>query len=345
VDVSEFHVRKIVRRLQLDLEIDNGFLAKIPWLCTQCSRCRELCDQNLDLPDMIMALRQVAIEQGLVPEAAGKVSNAIRETGSPYKSLTRTKSSWINDSVNITPDAETLCWIGCTPSIMSQNIARATASVADKLGGGFRVLTEEPCCGEPLLSLGLMDEATEAAERAVEALRSATASGVTKIVTSCAGCFNTFTNSYPKELGVEVTGAEIMHLSQYLGQLSDKKLELKEPLTVTYHDPCSLGRNCGVYDAPRELLKSIEGLTLTEMNPSREQTMCCGGGGGVWSVNRNMAMEIASKKLERSTLGFETDAVVTSCPMCYNNFRYTVKRNKLPLRVYELSEIVAMALE
>jgi Fe-S oxidoreductase len=227
---------------------------------------------------------------------------------------------------------------------MSQNIARATALVVDKIGGGFRVLEEEPCCGEPLVALGLMDEAAESAEKAVEALRSAVTSGVTRIVTSCAGCYNTFTHSYPETLGKAIEGVEIMHLAQYLGQISDKKLELEEPLTITYHDPCSLGRHAGVYDAPREVLQSIEGLELKEMDPSREETMCCGGGGGVWSVNRKLAMEMASNKLEKSMRGLEADAIVTSCPMCYNNFRYTLKRGKSPMRVYELSEIVAMAL-
>jgi Fe-S oxidoreductase len=339
--VSDFNVRKIVRRLQLDRETDNGFLETIPWLCTQCSRCRTFCNDGLDLPDLVMALRRVALEKDLAPEAAGELWAAVKETGSPYKSMTRTKSSWIDDSVEVTSDAETLCWLGCTPSIMSQNIARATAAVMGELSGGFKILEDEPCCGEPLVALGLMDEAKETGEKAVEAIRS---SGVRRIVTSCAGCYHTLKHTYPTKLGIEFPDLEVLHLSQYVGEMEDKKLELEDPLRVTYHDPCSLGRHSGVYDAPREILSSIEGLELLEMDPTREETECCGGGGGLWSVDRKMAMEMASRKLARGLAGLDVDAIVTTCPMCYNNFRYTLKKMKSPVQVYELSEIIAMAL-
>jgi Fe-S oxidoreductase len=339
--VSDFNIRKIIRCLQLDLEIDDGFLETIPWLCTQCSRCRVFCNDGLDLPDLISALRQIALEKGLAPQAAGRLWTAVKETGSPYRSLTRKKSSWIDDRVRIAPDAETLCWFGCTARIMTQNIARATAMVMSRLGGGFKILESEPCCGEPLVALGLMKEAKEAGEKAVEAIRT---SGVRRIVTPCAGCYYTFKSTYPTKLGLELNDVDILHLSQLLGEEAGHKLALEEPMSVTYHDPCSLGRHAGVYEAPREVLESVEGLELEEMDPTKEKSQCCGGGGGVWSVDRKMAMEMASRKLVRGLGNIEVDAIVTTCPMCYNNFRYTLKNMKSPVRVYELSEIVAMAI-
>jgi Fe-S oxidoreductase len=341
-DVSDYHIRKIVRRLQLDMETGKEFLEKMPWLCTQCGRCHVLCNEGLEIPELIMALRVLALDEGLGPEVAKQVSEAIRETSSPYKSLTRTKSSWVDDTVKVDPDSETLYWVGCTPSIMSQNIARATAKILDKIGGGFRLLDNEPCCGEPLITLGLVEEAKEVAGRVVEAIK---ASGAKRIVTSCSGCYNTFKNLYPKKLGMEIPGVEILHVSQLLEKIEGKDLKLKEPVRIVYHDPCSLGRHSGVYDPPRELLKSIEGVELVEMDPTRELSICCGGGGGLWSLNRQMAMEIASRKLEKSLRNVEADAIVTCCPVCYNNFRYTLKKAKSPLKVYELAEIVAMALE
>lgn len=343
VDVSDFNIRRVVRRLQLDRETDNGFLETIPWLCTQCSRCEEICTEELSLPEMILALRRLALEQGLAPQTIGAVASSVKETGSPYKSMTRSKSSW-QESVKLSPDSEVLCWMGCTASVMSPNIAQATSSLLNEIGGGFRALADEPCCGEPLVALGLMDEAREVAEQAVKVIRSAVASGVRKLVTSCAGCYHTFTRSYPDKLGIEIPDVEVLHLSQFLEPMVESELELKTPLRVTYHDPCSLGRGSEVYDPPRQLLQSIKGLELEEMGPTREKTLCCGGGGGVWSLNRQMAMEIASRKLAVSTAGIDVEAVVTTCPMCYNNFRYTVKKEKSPLRVYELSELVAMGL-
>jgi Fe-S oxidoreductase len=333
-----------VRRLQLDRETDGDFLKTIPWLCSQCSRCEEICTEELSLPDLILALRKLALERGVAPETVRTVAATVRETGSPYQSLTRSKSSW-QESAKLTSDSEVLCWMGCTASIMSPNIAQTTAKVLDELGGGFRALTDEPCCGEPLVALGMIDEAKEVAAKAVEAIQTAAASGVSKLVTSCAGCYHTFTHSYPEKLGIEIADVEILHLSQLLGSsIEESNLQLQSPMKVTYHDPCSLGRGSQVYDPPRQVLQSIGGLELEEMDPTREKTLCCGGGGGVWSLDRRMAMEIASRKLAVSTGGVDLQAVVTTCPMCYNNFRYTLKKDKSPLRVYELSQIVAMGL-
>jgi Fe-S oxidoreductase len=341
--VSDFNIRRIVKRLQLDRETDRDFLKTIPWLCTQCSRCEEICTEELGLPDLILALRKLALERGVAPETVGTVAATVRETGSPYQSLTRNKSSW-QENASIAPDSEVLCWMGCTASIMSPNIAQATAKVLGEIGGGFRALADEPCCGEPLVALGLMEEAREVAAKAVEAIQTAAASGVRKLVTSCAGCYHTFTRSYPEKLGIEIADVEILHLSQFLGSIEENNLQLQSPLRVTYHDPCSLGRGSKVYDPPRQTLRSIGGLTLEEMDPTREKTLCCGGGGGIWSLDSRMAMEIASRNLAVSTGGRDLQAVVTTCPMCYNNFRYTLKKDKSPLRVYELSQIVAMSL-
>ena len=134
-EVSDFNIRRIVRRLQLDREADNGFLSTLPWLCTQCSRCHVLCTEGLELPEMIMALRRLAVEEGHAPEAARQIWTAVKETGSPYRSSTRTKSSWIDEQVRVTADSEILCWLGCTPSILSPNIARATARGTELMPG------------------------------------------------------------------------------------------------------------------------------------------------------------------------------------------------------------------
>ena len=447
--VTDFHIRRMVRRLQLGLTSDPGFLGQIPWLCTQCDRCEVLCTEGLDLPDLVLALRRLALAEGHAPEVVTQTGQTILDTGSPYQSLTRTKASWLDDSIRPNDDAEVLYWVGCTPSMMSHKLARATAKVLQEVGDGFRLLPEEPCCGEPLSVLGLDEEAKETAKRTLDAIRE---TGVKKVVVSCAGCFNAFTNLYHNRMGLDLGDIEILHLSQYLMESGDENeapeqgsgsdgsqplpppgmgpglpriagpvplaatgpqppaatgpqppasadastlptpmprptstptptpalrpkliLKLPEPMRVTYHDPCSLGREAGVYDEPRALLRTIEGLELVEMDPAGEKAMCCGGGGGMWAHQREKAMEIAAKKLElclpRSTTNGAkagdddreangpsertnassaheagVDAIVTPCPMCCNNFRYTLRKMRSKVKVLELAQVVEMAL-
>ena len=417
-EVTDFHIRRMVRRLQLGLASDPGFLGQVPWLCTQCDRCEVLCTEGLDLPDLVLALRKVALEEGHAPEVVNQTGQTILDTGSPYQSLTRTKASWLDDSIRPNEDAETLYWVGCTPSMMSHRLARATAKVLQNVGDGFRLLPEEPCCGEPLSVLGLDEAAREIATRTLDAFREA---GVKKVVVSCAGRFNAFTNLYPNRMGLDLGDIEVLHLSQYLLENGDAQeasedepisadtqpspppavgsvppavaessttpppatkidLALPEPMRVTYHDPCSLGREAGVYDEPREVLRAIEGLELVEMDPTGEKAMCCGGGGGMWAHQREKAMEIARRKLElclprpitydakaedddqenngpseptnaspanavgaMDAMG-EVDAIVTPCPMCCNNFRYTLRKMKSKVKIFELAQIVEMAL-
>ncbi len=116
-------------------------------------------------------------------------------------------------------------------------------------------------------------------------------------------------------------------------------------MKVTYHDPCTLGRHAGIYEEPRKVLERIEGLELIEMDRNREFTSCCGGGGGLPSLNQKMPMEIAEKKLLREVLPLDVDALVTSCPMCYMNFKFTATKYKIPLKIFDLSEIVEMCVQ
>ncbi len=369
-DVSEFHIRRLVRRLQLGIHNDSDFLSRIPWLCTQCARCELLCSEGLGLPELILTLRKSAIEQELSPNSARQLVEAIETGDSPY-TTGKAKSAWADDLVKVDPEAELLYWVGCSPSMRSWNLARATAKVLDRLCGGFRLLEHEPCCGEPLYVLGQMDEVRATAEKTIAALK---ASGVKRIVTSCAGCFNSFSNIYPEKLGLDMEGLEIYHTSQLLAEMAEltefaqpneqyerserserderdelptkqtKTLKLAKPLKATYHDPCSLGRHAGVYDAPRQVLNCIDGLEFVELDPTRERSLCCGGGGGLWSAEHKLSLEIARNSIERS-LPEGTEALVTCCPMCYNTFRLALRRARSPVKVYELVELVAMALD
>ena len=113
-------------------------------------------------------------------------------------------------------------------------------------------------------------------------------------------------------------------------------------MTLTYHDPCSLGRHSKVYDAPRKVLESIEGLNFVELDRARECARCCGGGGGVQSLDYKMAMEIANNMFANEILPLGVEGLVTCCPSCFLNFKRTALKNKIPIKIYDLSEVAAL---
>jgi heterodisulfide reductase subunit D len=340
-EVSEFNIRKLVRYLQLELHEEKEFLARYPWLCTLCYRCKELCTEGLEIPRLVTALRELALEKKTAPKGVQEVLNLIKSNNSPYKITGKTKTSRIDPPLQPSEGAETLFWMGCTPSIRVPNIVSATAEMLKKVGDGYKIFEKELCCGEPLICLGVIKEAKDIALKVKDAIENA---NVKQLVAPCSGCYNAFTRLYPEVLDVEISGVEVLHSSQFLERnLSGFKLE--EPMTITYHDPCTLGRHAGVYEEPRALLESIEGITLVEMDKNRQFSTCCGGGGGLPSIDPKMVMEIAYRKLEREVVPLGVDALVTACPMCHLNFKFTSLKKKMPLKVYDLNEIAIMSLK
>lgn len=339
--LGNLNIRRLIRYVQLNLYEREDVLAKHPWLCTLCSRCQSLCKKGLEIPRMVMALRRVAVERRAAPPAVYEVSGAIEKSGSPYRSLTRSKGSWIGEAgTRASPDSKLLYWAGCTASFRAAEVARASVEALSKLGLGFKLLADEPCCGEPLIELGLIEEARQAASRAARAIEEA---GVERVVTSCSGCYYAFTRLYPEVLGVRLAGVEVLHMSQLLDRYIKAPLKLREGLALTYHDPCTLGRALGVYEEPRRVLSSIEGVKLVELPMNRREASCCGGGGGLWMLNYEVASKVAYRKLVEEVAPLGVQGLVTCCPMCYMNFSLAARRGRLPIRVYDISSIVSMS--
>jgi Fe-S oxidoreductase len=339
-EVSNFNIRKLVRNLQLELHEDKEFLGRCPWVCTLCFRCKELCFEGLEIPKLVWALREHAVKNDSAPKTVGDLYETVKSNNGPYELKGKEKSFRIKPPLESTKDSKILFWQGCTPSIKAPNIINATAEVLNKSGHKFKVLKDEACCGAPLICLGLFDEAREIARKVVKEIQD---SGVEKVIAPCSGCYNAFTKLYPEMLGVELSGLEVLHSTQFF-EKNLSGLKLQEPMRITYHDPCTLGRHAGIYEEPRKVLESIEGLTLVEMDRNREFSACCGGGGGLPTIDQKMPGKIALRKIERDVLPLEVDALVSSCPMCYMNFKFTTIKNKIPLKIYDLSEIVLMGM-
>ncbi|WP_407411244.1 (Fe-S)-binding protein [Methanobrevibacter sp.] len=193
---------------------------------------------------------------------------------------------------------------GCTAREKQTGIAEATERILKIAGVDFHTLDDEKCCGSVLLRTGFIDEASEQIKKNTEILKGQ------KIITSCAGCYKTLKEDYD--------GLDVIHISQLLNDLiSQGKLDLsKKDLDVTYHDSCHLGRHCNVFDEPRNVIKSV--ANLVEMDNIRENSLCCGAGGGVKSAYPEIATQMAASRLEQAKqTGCET--LVTPCPFCKLN--------------------------
>jgi Fe-S oxidoreductase len=227
---------------------------------------------------------------------------------------------------------------------------------------------EETCCGGRAYDLGYMGELTKYAENNVEMLKT---SGVKTVVTSCSDCYHAFKVLYDK---VGLKGdLEVLHITEYLERLiQEGKLKPNKEVatTVTYHDPCHLGRlgepwihwdgkikveldmriqhepkktfrrgTNGVYEPPRNVLKSIPGLRLVEMFRTKEYTWCCGAGGGVIDAYPDFSIWTAIERIKEAR-DTGAEALVTACPWCIRNFKDAVKETGDTLKVYDVVELV-----
>jgi len=333
--VRNFSMRKIVRQATFGMtEIENEDI----WLCTTCGRCPQQCPRDVKQIDSVVALRRVATEYGVFPKSVVPVRTirgSLVGEGNTLGAERVKRGEWAKGlSVNaFSEGTDILYFPGCYPSYdpRLKKVAAATAKILNKAGVDFGILGEkENCCGESIRKTG--DE--ELFKRlARENIKTFIDKGVKKILVSSPHCYHTFKNEYP-EFMVEF---EVMHITQYLFQLiREGRLELSNEYKkrITYHDPCYLGRHNGIYDEPREVLNKVPGLELIEMPDSREDSLCCGGGGGrVW-METEKGERFSDLRIEQA-MGVGAEVLVTACPYCITMF----EDSRLTMDVAEKMEI------
>jgi len=340
--VRTFSMRKIVRQATFGMtEIESEDI----WLCTTCGKCVQQCPRDVQQIESGVALRRIATEYGIFPESVQPIRTvraSLVAEGNPLSEERKHRADWAEGlSVKtFTERMEILYFPGCYPSHdpRLKKVARATANILNRAGVNFGILGEkENCCGESIRKTG--DE--ELFKRlAKENIKTFIDNGVKKILVSSPHCYHTFKNEYPEFM----VDFEVVHSSQYLFELIDEgRLELTKEYrkNVTYHDPCYLGRHNGIYDEPREILKNIPGLELDEMPESRENSLCCGGGGGRIWMETPKAERFSDLRLEQA-IGIGAKVLVTACPYCITNFeesRINLEDEKV-LEIKDVTEII-----
>ncbi len=318
--VRNFSMRKLVREAAFGLNEVEG---EDIWRCTTCGTCPSQCPRGVGQIDISTALRRVATEYELFPPSVRSARTArasLISEGNPIQGDRKKRADWAKDlSVKTYEEGmEALYFVGCYLSYdpRMKKVATATAKILNKAGVEYGILgSQENCCGESIRKTG-SEEVFKRLAR--ENIKTFIDKGVKKVIVSSPHCYHTFKNEYPEFM----VNFEVIHINQYMLELiSDGRLELKSelPKKVTYHDPCYLGRHNRIYDEPRDVLKKIPGLELVEMEATRKNSLCCGGGGGRIWMDTPREERFSDIRLDQAK---ETGAEIlaTSCPYCITNF-------------------------
>jgi len=324
-------------------------LAKVLYECTLCANCRQQCGAKdpdtgrprIDVPAITKAMRADLFAAGVeVPEGVKKFGENIERTYNILGAPMEERAGWLSPDIEVTPDANVVYFPGCLTAYRAPEVAQATARILNKAGIQFSILgAEEYCCGDPLIMTGQLQLARGVARHNYELLKNKS------IITTCAGCYRTFREEYPKLLGKEFRLRSRHMVGVLVELIGAGKIKFNGAIKgkVTYHDPCELGRELGVYDQPRQVIRSIPGIELVEMYRRRENAWCCGGGGGLKAVNPEMALEIAQDRVEEA-LATGAQWIVSACPSCKTNIRDAIQATGAELQVMDITELVAASL-
>ncbi|PWI46675.1 hypothetical protein CEE45_15550, partial [Candidatus Heimdallarchaeota archaeon B3_Heim] len=260
-----------------DLETSKK-LIDILYTCSECGNCFSESSKQSDFHKAIFHVRNIIAEKKLGPDIFQTTAFNISRTGDPAATPSEKRFTWLNNitNKNFSENPDILYWVGCMVSNRTPKTALAFYTILKEVQANFTMLGEdEGCCGYVLFSSGLWNEAKIIAKEIIQKIEK---TGVEKVITPCAGCFYTFTKLFPEIFNLNIP-CEVLHSTQYIkNKIETKELRLN-PLNakITYHDPCSLGRHCGIYNTPREILEAIPDLQLTEMTFNRSHARCCGG--------------------------------------------------------------------
>jgi Fe-S oxidoreductase len=349
-------------------------LLDIVYNCQLCGACGVSCNYAMDMEVLqpITEFRIKCVADGKTHPALDKAIANLNKQGSLVPGAKSKRGEWasgLNIKDATKEKVDVLFYAGCLTSFDKnmQKLAKSTAKILQKAGVNFGIFgNNETCCGGRAYQMGYTDAFMDKAKKNMEMIKKA---GVKTLVTGCADGFHAFKVLYDK-YGIK-GDLEVLHISEYIDKLiRDGKLTTRRKvnMTVTYHDPCRLGRlgepwvhwegkkipgdrfvfdppkpyrrgTNGVYEPPRDTLKAIPGLKLTEMIRIKEYSWCCGAGGGVIESNPDFAKWTAKDRIgEAVSTGAE--AIVTACPWCEKTLNEAIKDSGGNMKVYDIVEIV-----
>ncbi len=315
------------------------------WQCTTCAACMEACPVFIEqMPKIVDMRRYLVMEEAEFPDSMQAAIMSLEKRGHPYSGTQATRLDW-TEGLNVkhlseTKEAEVLLWVGCGGALIERNqrVTRATAQLLEQAGVRFAIMgREEKCSGDPARRIGNEFLFETLAKENVGNLNKYQ---VKKVITACPHCFNTFKHEYPQYGGK----FEVYHHSEYLARLvAEGKLKPLVGLDkkITFHDPCYLGRQNGVYDAPRELVQISSRQSSIEMERSRNKSFCCGGGGGMSFVDEPADQRVNQERAQEA-IDTGADILAVGCPFCMTMMEdgINARKGERDVKVLDVSELL-----
>jgi|Deesub1362B_J571_1020462.scaffolds.fasta_scaffold00075_67 Fe-S oxidoreductase len=335
VSKSSFNLRKIV----MDFVLDGKDFDSSIWDCTTCFACQTRCPREIPLTDVIVDSRRKLVESGRTPPEVRDIFISIQKFRNPFGVPSQERKSWLRKLKvekgipDISDGVEYFWFIGCFNSVdpRSRMVVEKVADIFNEIGINYGISESEGCCGNDVYAMGEEGLFELLKEENTKFLRE---NGIRKIITTSPHCYNAFKNYY-SSLQV-YTPVDIVHSA-----ILDEELKFKYDVTysVTYHDPCFLGRYNGVYEKPREVLKAIYNIEIIEMQRTRENSFCCGGGSG------NFMRTGSKPNVQRAKEAIRTSAEIlaVSCPLCMNMLNDGVKSLNSEMKVMDVMELIHKA--
>ncbi len=319
----EFNPRLIIQRRLNRQNGPDGETASVIdetiWSCLDCRMCVERCNYQVKFPEFITALRAEAVDRGVRVQCShgGALQSAMHMMAG--KGLKQERLAWLPDDIILTEQSETRFFVGCAPyfdvifgDIGVKTLEGVTGALRllNKSGIPFNLLANERCCGRDLLLQGDRDGFEALAKMNLAEFNR---HGVKKIITYCPECYTCLKNEYPKVSGN--SAIQVVSLVEVLAPLAQENKLNPGSLNkkVTYHDPCTLGRGFRLFDEPRQLLRSLAGVQISEMENNRENALCCGA--NPWANCNIVNRQVQGQRLAQAE-ATGAEILVTACPKC-----------------------------
>lgn len=333
---------------QRNKELPPNYLNSI-FQCTLCGRCGIDCSVEIKSPQIWIDLRSQLISQGFELESLKALTASLKESYNIASRPNEQRANWarrlkLRNKLERREGAKVVYFVGCITSFypMVQDIARSFIQILDLAGIDFSILGgEEWCCGYPLLSAGHREEAGRFIKHNVDKVKEI---GAECVVVTCPGCYRMWKDEYQNIIG-QKPPFDVFHSTEFLARLIEQgKIKFKGlEKEVTYHDPCDLGRNSGIYDEPRYIISKIPGIKFVELKDNREYCNCCGSGGDLLITNQALSLEIAGRKV-KEILDTKTQSLITACPSCIRAISMAKTAEKAQFDILDITQLVWRAL-
>jgi heterodisulfide reductase subunit D len=324
------------RRLFFEDILDESIIKNF-YNCPKCMACEAVCPEGIEVSRIVAASRNRIVEKGQGPlEPHKKIIAGILEKGNAVNGDPAKRLDWMPEPFE-SHESETLFYAGCLPSYLVKDAATYSYLVLKRLGVDFMMFEDEGCCGTYIYESGEVAKAIDYFSKNTERFKEM---GIKKVIAPCNGCFKCFKYFYPEALGS--IDFEVFHVVEIIYDRLRERPDMLRKINreITYHDSCRLGRAEGITQEPRDILKWC-GASIKELPDNRENTPCCGSGGGIRSAFRDLSFDIAKNLLDKTP----TAELVSPCPFCTFNLSYTAKKAAPEKNVVYIAKMIWESLQ